>query len=286
MEKRHCVILLVLVLCIAITGCSKSGSGETEINDYNESNESQTSENRMKSTQVDGELRDELLPLAVHVNEKYHTIANLKTPAYLSIEKYYYIDPNRDLSNDSINGFTSGGEYSDITAYDTIYTPQDAMQDYTSLNVVPIYYHTLTGKNDSLGLHPLSISLEYDDQNDKLSGGQRVIRTYEGFEKEAAEKEWETTLEKGDTYTYDYGKGSAGQYEYYYSVHVQTFDDVSTMYTMYINFKLSDEYIVAFVEKCGSLNKGQGPLGFFMDEATVDVQGYADYLATWIVPAE
>lgn|GEM_PF-2587794 len=290
-KKRH-VILLLLVLCIAITGCGKSNSGETGTNNNEATNESkepdegQNSENRFKPEKIDGELRAELLPLAEHVDGKYNIIVNIKTPDYLSIEGYDYIDPNRDISDKSSYRMKSGGEYSDIAAFDTIYTPQDAIQNFTSLNVVPNYYYTLIGKNVLAGLHLMTISLEYDDENYEASGGQRVIRTYEDFQEEAVEKEWEATLDEGDTYTYNYGKGTAGNYEYYYSIGIKTMKDIGNSYEMFINFKISDQYILAFVEQCGSTNEGQGPLGLFIDGTTVDTQGYADYLATWIMPAK
>lgn len=288
--KRFLLVLIIASLAL-MAGCNSGNETTKELNTPKEPGSTSVKEVKgnleEELIKLNGELRTDLLPFAEHVNGQYNEIVRIKTPTTLSIENYEAADPNRNDPNKSLNTHLKG-DYADVVGFDTIYTPQDAMKEFTELNLVPDHYTTYINKNLSNSLHIIAISLENDsDEYAYDLGVSSLVWPYEKMERYAAEKEWEDDLEEGESYNYDYGKGTAGDYEYYYSSIYRTFDEGLKMYRLQIYFKVSDKYFLRFEEDgSNAVSKGGSAIDLFIGEKAIDVQGYADYLATWIVPVQ
>lgn len=288
--KKILLVLIVASLALMV-GCNSGNETTTESKTSKAPESTSVKEEKgnleEELIKLNGELRTDLLPFAEHVNGQYNKIVSIKTPATLSIQSYEAADPNRNDPQKTYNTHIKG-DYADSTAFDTIYTPQDAMKDFTGLNLVPDHYTTYINKNIGNSLHYIAITLEHNsDEYSYDLGVSSLVWPYERMEKDATEKEWEEDLEEGESYHYDYGKGTAGGYEYYYSSIFRLFDEGLKKYRLQIYFKVSDKYFLHFEEDGSNAEfKGGSAIDLFIGETAIDVQGYADYLATWIVPVE
>lgn len=282
--KRKSIVFLTLILTLFV-GCSTtSNDPKKEAVSKEDETTNKTDGNADLDTKLinnNGQLRDEVIPFAEHVEGNYNIVVNLKTPEKLGITSYTYIDPNRDLNDDSYTGIKDGGEYYDLSNYEYIYTPEDASKDYTSLGVVPNSYITRYSEGLTEGVHYIGIELCYKE--DSLYAAGEQADTYEDIENEAIEQDWKYLLEEEDeTYDFTYGKGQTGGYEYYYSCAAHGIGDGLYLYTVKVYFDISDAYILEFEESYTGTNTAG--LGLFTDGVNIDADGYAAYLATWIVP--